>query len=223
MRLAVVGHVEWIRFARVERTPAAGEIFGSSVAAMGTDRVLIGASYENTGATAAGAAYLFNTHGVLLTSFTNPAPAADVERGRRFAVECLEAGEHAIGQRRQLLDVEVRLHTGRAARQVLVNRSGREFAVGHRIDEIARAECDVAAGIDAGPVARTAAVVGGGFVGRAPERNRANVGRLFDWWKAGALRPRVTRRWPLAEASEAIDCLRRRESVGKAFVVIAES
>jgi ribokinase len=30
MRVAVVGHVEWIEFARVERMPAAGEIVHAS-------------------------------------------------------------------------------------------------------------------------------------------------------------------------------------------------
>jgi hypothetical protein len=55
--------------------PAAGARFGCSVAAVGTDRVLIGAYGDNTGATGAGAAYLFSTNGTLLTTFTNPTPA----------------------------------------------------------------------------------------------------------------------------------------------------
>ena len=58
-------------------TPATYDGFGSSVAAVGTDRVLIGASSDNTGATDAGAAYLFRTNGMLLTTFTNPTPADD--------------------------------------------------------------------------------------------------------------------------------------------------
>jgi hypothetical protein len=53
-------------------TPSAGEAFGWSVAAMGSDRVLISARFKNAGA---GAAYLFRTDGTLLTTFTNPAPA----------------------------------------------------------------------------------------------------------------------------------------------------
>jgi hypothetical protein len=55
-------------------TPEIGDIFGHSVAAVGTDQVLIGAWQDNTGATQAGAAYLFNTNGALITTFTNPAP-----------------------------------------------------------------------------------------------------------------------------------------------------
>jgi hypothetical protein len=57
-------------------TPAAFDYFGRSLAAVGSDRVLIGAYGDNTGATDAGAAYLFTTNGALLTTFTNPAPAA---------------------------------------------------------------------------------------------------------------------------------------------------
>ncbi len=55
-------------------TPAAGDLFGVSVAAVGTDQVLIGADSDDTGAEQAGAAYLFNTEGALLTTFTNPTP-----------------------------------------------------------------------------------------------------------------------------------------------------
>ncbi|NOS70599.1 MAG: hypothetical protein HOP33_11795 [Verrucomicrobia bacterium] len=55
--------------------PAAFVNFGYSVAAMGSDRVLIGAWGDNTGGTAAGLAYLFSINGTLLTTFTNPSPA----------------------------------------------------------------------------------------------------------------------------------------------------
>jgi hypothetical protein len=57
-------------------TPAASDWFGISAAALGTDRVLIGATGDDTGATDAGASYLFSTNGALLTTFTNPTPAA---------------------------------------------------------------------------------------------------------------------------------------------------
>ncbi len=58
-------------------TPAANDDFGASVTAVGSDRVLIGACLDDTGATDAGAAYLFSTNGALLTTFTNPTPAVD--------------------------------------------------------------------------------------------------------------------------------------------------
>ncbi|MBI3851396.1 MAG: hypothetical protein HY298_14135 [Verrucomicrobia bacterium] len=48
--------------------------FGISVAAVGTDKVLIGADTDSTGGAYAGAAYLFSTNGTLLTTLTNPTP-----------------------------------------------------------------------------------------------------------------------------------------------------
>jgi len=66
-------------------TPAASDIFGVAVAAVGTDKVLISAYRDDTGATDAGAAYLFSTNGTLLTTFTNPTPAAGDFFGRAVA------------------------------------------------------------------------------------------------------------------------------------------
>ena len=56
-------------------TPAGNDLFGTSVAAVGNDRVLIGAVGDKTGAPGAGAAYLFSTYGTLQTTFTNPVPS----------------------------------------------------------------------------------------------------------------------------------------------------
>ena len=56
-------------------TPAANDDLGCSVAAVGNN-VLIGAYRDDTGATDAGAAYLFDgSTGALLRTFTNPTPA----------------------------------------------------------------------------------------------------------------------------------------------------
>jgi hypothetical protein len=54
--------------------PAVEDHFGSAIAPLGNDRLLIGAQYGDNTATNAGAAYLFNTNGTLLTTFTNPNP-----------------------------------------------------------------------------------------------------------------------------------------------------
>ena len=58
-------------------TPQSFDSFGSSVAAVGSDRVLIGAEGDNTGAPSAGAAYLFSTNGTLLATINNPTPFSD--------------------------------------------------------------------------------------------------------------------------------------------------
>jgi hypothetical protein len=57
-------------------TPAANDFFGSSLAAVGADKVLIGAPWDNTGGDNAGSVYLFNTNGTLLTTVNHPSPAA---------------------------------------------------------------------------------------------------------------------------------------------------
>jgi len=56
-------------------TPAAGDNFGAGIAALGSDRVLVGAPYDDTTATNAGIVYLFHTNGTLLTTVTNPYPS----------------------------------------------------------------------------------------------------------------------------------------------------
>ena len=73
-------------------TPATFDNFGISVTAMGTDRVLIGAFYDDTGADNAGAAYLFSTNGLLLATFTNPAPALN----DRFGISVATGGAELI-------------------------------------------------------------------------------------------------------------------------------
>ncbi len=78
-------------------TPGSGENFGFSVAAVGSDKVLIGAPDDNTGAARAGGAYLFGTNGALLTTFTNPTPAASDHFGNCVA---------AVGADRVLIGAE---------------------------------------------------------------------------------------------------------------------
>jgi nitrate reductase NapE component len=56
-------------------TPAVNDEFGFPIAVVGSDRVLIGARFDDTGATDSGAAYLFGTNGAVITTFTNPTPA----------------------------------------------------------------------------------------------------------------------------------------------------
>ena len=66
-------------------TPAAGDSFGWAVAAVGTDKVVVGTMNDDTGAASAGAAYLFSTNGALLTIFTNPTPAISDKFGNVVA------------------------------------------------------------------------------------------------------------------------------------------
>jgi len=61
-------------------TPANFDLFGRSIAAVG-DKVLVGANRDDTGASNAGAAYLFDQSGGLLRTFVNPAPSINDEFG----------------------------------------------------------------------------------------------------------------------------------------------
>lgn len=65
--------------------PSANGEFGTAVAVVGPDRVLVGAPNYDLGATDAGAAYLFNLSGGLVRTFTNPAPASLDVFGRAVA------------------------------------------------------------------------------------------------------------------------------------------
>jgi hypothetical protein len=65
--------------------PTAFDHFGHAVAAVGSDRVFVGAPDADQGATDAGVGYLFNTNGTLPTTFTNPTPAVGDAFGARVA------------------------------------------------------------------------------------------------------------------------------------------
>jgi hypothetical protein len=54
--------------------PTARAKFGDALTALGSNLILIGAAWADTGATDAGVAYLFNTNGTLITTITNPTP-----------------------------------------------------------------------------------------------------------------------------------------------------
>ena len=74
-------------------TPEIGDEFGISVAAVGTNRVLIGAFHDNTGEEASGAAYLF--------TLEPPAPGTWGQSGNRLATNSWQVSqlEGGIGQR----------------------------------------------------------------------------------------------------------------------------
>jgi len=65
--------------------PGGDDYFGRAVSGVGSDKVLIGAYLDDTGASDAGAAYLFSTDGTLLTTFTNPTPEINDQFGYAVA------------------------------------------------------------------------------------------------------------------------------------------
>ncbi|WPC05389.1 NADPH:quinone oxidoreductase family protein [Pseudomonas benzenivorans] len=66
-----------------------------------------------------------------------------------------------------------------------------------------------------------AAVVGvfwGAFAQRQPQDNATNFRQLFAWHAEGKLKPLVSQTFALEQAGAAIDCLGRRQAVGKLVV-----
>src|SRR5580765_1717407 len=55
--------------------PQERDRFGTAIAALGTHAVLVGAFQYDTPMTDSGVAYLFDTNGTVITTFTNPYPA----------------------------------------------------------------------------------------------------------------------------------------------------
>src|SRR5262245_45907821 len=77
-------------------TPGIGDNFGRAMAALGTDRLLVGAPNDGTGGTNAGAVYLFLTNGTLLTTFTNPHPASPYSDGDQFGSALAALGSNRV-------------------------------------------------------------------------------------------------------------------------------
>ena len=79
-------------------TPEIDDLFGVNIAAVGTDRLLISAYWDNPGGlNNAGSVYLYSTNGTLLVTITNPAP----EVGDLFgsAVACVGDDLLVVGAR----------------------------------------------------------------------------------------------------------------------------
>jgi NADPH2:quinone reductase len=68
-----------------------------------------------------------------------------------------------------------------------------------------------------------AGVFWGEFVRRDPVRHASNVKDLFDLYENGQIRPRVSKRFALAQGHEAIAWLASRQALGKVVVVVDEA
>ena len=60
----------------------------------------------------------------------------------------------------------------------------------------------------------------GAAVQKDPERHRASVRELFALYAEGRIRPKISRRFPLAQAAEAITALASRQTTGKVVVMV---
>jgi NADPH2:quinone reductase len=62
----------------------------------------------------------------------------------------------------------------------------------------------------------------GGYLKFAPQTLTDSLQTLFRWYRDGGLRPHISHRFPLAQAAEALDCLRTRKSTGKIVVTMQD-
>ena len=98
-----------------------------------------------------------------------------------------------------------------------------QYLLDHR-DEITAIQLATEAkeGCPVSKVLKGASIMGvfwGDFVRREPEASAANARQLLAWLREGALRPLVSRRYPLSQAPAALEALLAREAVGKLVVL----
>ncbi len=60
----------------------------------------------------------------------------------------------------------------------------------------------------------------GAFTMREPKRNAEHVAELFKWYAEGKIRPRITARFPLERAGEALTLMAERKVLGKVVVTM---
>lgn len=59
----------------------------------------------------------------------------------------------------------------------------------------------------------------GEFVRREPALNAENMGLLFSWLRERKIRPLISERYPLSQASHALDALLARKAIGKLVIL----
>lgn len=97
-----------------------------------------------------------------------------------------------------------------------INWGGRLLVIGFASGRIPEAPANLA-------LLKGCAIVGvfwGAYAERDPAGNAGNFERIFGWWREGKLKPHVSHRFPLAQASDALYALIERKVTGKAVVEI---
>lgn len=96
-----------------------------------------------------------------------------------------------------------------------VNWEGRILVVGFTSGRIPKAPMNL-------PLLKGCSIVGvfwGAYADRDPEGNRANFTRLLDWAAQGIIGPRISARFPLKSAAEALSTIATRRSTGKVILI----
>jgi NADPH2:quinone reductase len=94
--------------------------------------------------------------------------------------------------------------------------NGRFLVVGFTAGEIPRIALNL-------PLLKGCAIVGvfwGSFAARYPRENQKNLRELLDWFEAGELKSRISARYPLERAADALNAISERKVMGKAVLVV---
>ncbi len=94
--------------------------------------------------------------------------------------------------------------------------NGRFLVIGFTAGDIPRIPLNLA-------LLKGCSIVGvfwGSFAAREPQHNQENLRELFGWLQAGKLRPRISARYPLERAADALNDLMQRKVTGKAVLVV---
>jgi NADPH:quinone reductase len=97
--------------------------------------------------------------------------------------------------------------------------NGRYLVIGFTAGEIPRIPLNL-------PLLKGCSIVGvfwGSFAARDPERNRTHLTKVFERFTTGQLRSRISARYPLEQAADALNAIINRTVTGKVILVPAPS
>jgi len=94
--------------------------------------------------------------------------------------------------------------------------NGRFLVIGFTAGDIPRIPLNL-------PLLKGCSIVGvfwGSFAVRHPRQNQANLRELLAWFEAGRLKSRISARYPLERAADALNAISERKVMGKAVLVV---
>jgi NADPH:quinone reductase len=94
--------------------------------------------------------------------------------------------------------------------------NGRFLVIGFTAGDIPRIPLNLA-------LLKGCSIVGvfwGSFAARDPQHNQENLRELFGWLQAGKLKPRISARYPLDRAADALNDIMQRKVTGKAVLIV---
>ncbi len=149
----------------------------------------------------------------------------------KLALARAHGADHLINYRANDFRAEVKALTDGRGADVIYDPVGgdvfddslRCIAPGGRILVIGFASGRIAAAKTNLVLLKECSVVGaawGNFASRNPGANRASLAALLRWYEAGALKPHVSRRLPLADAPAALQSFQDRRVVGKQVLTV---